>query len=125
MRFATAYSTIRDLADGQVVRRIVDRALEKLGSPVDLALVFFSHDLADLISNAAPGFCSMIGTDNVLGCSAESIVADRYEFEWQTALSIWLANFGNSEIQSCHLSFERLHQDGGFSGWPDSMTRCA
>ncbi len=121
MRFATAYSTIRDLADGQVVRRIVDRALEKLGSPVDLALVFFSHDLADLISNAAPGFCSMIGTDNVLGCSAESIVADRYEFEWQTALSIWLANLGNSEIQSCHLSFERLHQDGGFSGWPDSM----
>ena len=126
MRFASAFSTSPSLrtAIDDTCGAIVDA----IDSPIDIAFVFFSCEyVADdteaglSIEKLAEELVNRLGTDHVIGCSGESIVANQYELQWQPALSIWAASFDAVQIDTCHLEFRTMGNDAGFEGWPDKL----
>ena len=65
--------------------------------------------------------CELLGTENLLGCSGESIVGVRREIEHEPAVSLWLASWPGVQSTSMLLSFERTPEGGVIQGWPDEL----
>jgi hypothetical protein len=65
--------------------------------------------------------CELLGTGQVLGCGAESIVGTGCEVEGEPALSLWLARWPGASITPMHLQFERTPEGGALNGWPDGI----
>lgn len=69
-----------------------------------------------------PGLLTdLLGTENILGCSGQSIVSSQQELEDLPAVSIWVASLGQSRIDVFHLEYEQQSDGGAFSGWPHSI----
>ncbi len=101
-------------------------ALDELDRSVDLAFVFFSHQYLQSAESAAVEqlagqLVDRLGTDHLLGCSGESIVANQYELEWQPALTLWVASFDQSDIETFPLEFQTPGGDAAFVGWPPAI----
>lgn len=62
-----------------------------------------------------------LGTDCLLGCTGESIVAGGRELEGSPALSLWLAHLPETEVLPMHLEFQATPDGGMFSGWHESL----
>jgi len=119
MRFASSLSLLADTLSA--VREACSTALDQLGATPDLALIFFSADHAPLADQIATTACDALGTENVLGCSGESIVGVRREIEHEPAVSVWLASWPGVTAHSMLLSFERTPEGGVIQGWPDEL----
>ncbi len=126
MRFAAAFSTNSRLETA--LNEACGAVLDELDARVDVAFVFFSADY--LATSSAEGFSiqqlasrlvDQLGTENVIGCSGESIVANQYELEWQPALALWVASLPGASIAACHLEFQTPGSDAGFTGWSDEL----
>ena len=126
MRFTSAFSTNTHLQSAldEACGAIVD----EIDSSIDIAFVFFSCEyIADAeraglsIQQLAEQLVDRLGTDNVIGCSGESIVANQYELQWQPAISIWAGSFTSIQIECCHLEYRSFGDDAGFEGWTDSL----
>src|SRR5262245_27133151 len=91
MPFAAALSTAPPVP--AALAEVCDRAARELGPAPDLAVLFFSpqhlsglHDLAaDLRRRLAPRL--------LLGCVAESVIANEREVENRPALALWVARW--------------------------------
>jgi len=132
MRFASAFSTNENLqlALDEACGAVVD----EIDSSIDVAFVFFSMEYVNreaagkgvpaeqLAAELASQLAQRLGTENIIGCCGESIVANQYELQWQTAISIWAGNLGKAQIEGCHLQYRNLGNDAAFQGWTDSLT---
>ncbi len=127
MQFASAFSTNPDF------RIAIDEAcgavMDTIDASIDIAFVFFSCEyLTDdtatglSIEAAAEELVNRLGTDQVIGCSGESIVANQYELQWQPSISIWVASLDSPHLDSCHLEFRSLGDDAAFEGWEQGLT---
>jgi small ligand-binding sensory domain FIST len=96
-------------------------ALECLGGTPDLAILFISPHHARSADSIAPDACELLGTDNVLGCTGESIVGSGREIEEEPALSLWLARWPGAKLTPMHLEFERTSEGGVLEGWPEQL----
>ena len=128
MQFASAFSTHLDFR--QAIQEACGAVVDTIDAPIDLAFVFFSceylHNDTSTgfpIEAAAQEFVQRLGTQCVVGCSGESIVANQYELQWQAAVSVWVANLGQHQLDACHLEFRNLGNDAAFEGWPDEMSQ--
>jgi len=126
MQFASAFSTHLDFR--QAIEDACGSVVDTIDSPIDLAFVFFSCEYLQEarttgfpVEAAAREFVQRLGTQCVVGCSGESIVANQYELQWQPAVSVWVANLGQHRLDAFHLEFRNLGHDGAFEGWPDAL----
>lgn len=118
-RFAAALSTAADL--DAALAEVCQSALGRLGETPDLAFLFVSADRAAECDRIAEEVCQRLGTERLLGCTAESLVGVGREVEMEPALSLWLAKLPGSEILPMHLAFEPTPDGGAILGWPDRL----
>jgi small ligand-binding sensory domain FIST len=120
LRCASALST-REHA-GDALDEALQSAGESLGGDADLAFLFVSASHAAAADGLASAACERLGTSNVLGCTAESIVATGREVEEGPAVALWLARWPGSSLTPMHLEFERTAEGGALKGWPDALS---
>jgi small ligand-binding sensory domain FIST len=118
-RCASALSTVPD-AD-RALAEVCDNALAALGGTPDLAVLFVSANRAEACDAIAGKVCDRLGTERLIGCTAESIVGTGQEIEGEPALSLWLARLPGAEVLPMHLAFERTPEGGVILGWPDAL----
>ena len=102
--------------------------VDEIDASVDIAFVFFS---VEYITNASAAGMSIedlaeqliarLGTEKVIGCCGESIVANQYELQWQPAISIWAGHLPSVQLDCCHLEYRSLGDDSVFDGWTDAF----
>jgi small ligand-binding sensory domain FIST len=117
--FSAACSTLRDTRGA--VSEVCAEAMRDLGGTPDLGFVFFSADHIAHGEELAGPLCEALGTDQVIGCSGESIVSTAREWEGTSAVSLWLARLPGVRILPMHLEFARTPEGGSISGWPDGL----
>jgi len=120
MRFASSLSQNANTLSA--VREACSAALEQLGTTPDLAVIFFSATHAPQADRIAIAACDCLGTDNLLGCSGESIIGVRREIEREPAVSVWLASWPGVAANSMLLTFERTPEGGVIQGWSDELS---
>src|SRR5688500_16056656 len=91
IRCAAALSTHQNTQ--AALREACQQALEQLGGRPDLAMLFFSPTHARHAERLAAEACDLLGSDNLMGCTGESIVGTGREVEEEPALSLWLARW--------------------------------
>lgn len=118
-RYACALSTEPRALDA--VAECCQKVLDDLQSPPDLAFLFFSIDGADQGEEIAEQTVLSLGTENVLGCTGESIVGIAQEIEDRPAATLWAARLPQAEMDLMHLSFQHTGDGPSILGWPDSV----
>ncbi len=117
-QFASAVSTQPVTADAAA--EVCQQALAALDGTPNLAFLFFSSHHVEAADALAKRVCDAIGSDNLLGCSGESIVGAGQEIEMEPAMSLWLARLPATTIQPMQLEYQRSGNEGAFTGWhPD------
>lgn len=119
LKFAAALSTHHDAA--AAVEEACTKALADLAATPDLAVLFLSHHFAAAADQLANQVCDLLGTEQLLGCTGESLVGTGREVEDQPAVSLWVARWPKVSIRPFHLEFERTREGDVFAGWPDEL----
>jgi len=109
---STSDSAIEALAEA------LASASQSLGGQADLALIFCSPHHASQADQIAAAACDRLGTENLLGCTGESIVGGSQEIEGSPALAVWLARWPGVRLTPMHLALERTSEGGALAGWP-------
>jgi small ligand-binding sensory domain FIST len=126
-QFGSALSANQDTE--AAVAEVCAQALATLGGTPDLAFLFFSPHHVDAAGAIATQVCDAIGTENLLGCSGESIVGAGQEVEMEPAISLWLARLPKTSVRPMRLEYQRAANEGAFTGWhgdlPDNWSRQA
>src|SRR4029079_10797694 len=114
LAFAAALSTKSDTK--HAAAEACEKARHGLSGPPDLAVAFFSREHAAKADLLAGQLCDLLGTENLLGCSGESIVGVGQEIEEGPALSLWLAKWPGVTSHLLNLNFERTPEGGVIQG---------
>ncbi len=120
MRFATAFSLLEHV-DLAAADRTVGNLLDQFDTSIDLAFVFFTFHLREMAEDFVPRLPQRLGTQQILGCTAESIIANQLEIHQQPAMVIWAASLPGVSIETAHLQYQRLGHDAALTGWPESL----
>jgi small ligand-binding sensory domain FIST len=119
MKFASAVSTRPVLQDA--LDESLGLLMDQLDAPIDLAVLFFAgHDAADL-DRCWPETSRRLGKGPIIGCTCESVICDRQEFEWQAAVSVWAASLPGTQVDVMHLAFQTIGDDSAFAGWTERL----
>lgn len=116
-RCSAALSTKADTA--AAIAEVCRIALDQLTSPVDLAVVFFSHHHAEHASVIAESLCRYLATETLIGCTGESIIGGDREIEEGPAFSLWLGHFPQTRVQTLRIEFQSKPDGHLFLGLPD------
>ena len=119
MQFASSLSTESQWSTA--IDEVCRLALQQLPGAPDLALLFVSHHHEDGFDRIASQVCDRIGSEQLLGCTGESIVGVGREIEGMPAISLWLAQLPDVSITPMQLALERTGPGGAIVGWPDSL----
>lgn len=118
-QFAAALSTREDAASA--VAEVCQQLTAQLSRKPHLVIWFASQHHAGQLATIASQCCDRLGTDAVLGCTAESIVGGSQEIENAAALSMWGAVLPDSKVLPMHLELERSTEGGAIVGWPAGL----
>ena len=118
-RFASALSATPDAE--RAVAEVCQQAADELDAVPDLAVLLLSADAASAASRLAELVCDRLGSDRLIGCTADSLVGRGREVEGATAASLWLARLPGVDVQPVQLSFQTTPDGGTILGWPDSL----
>ena len=119
LAFASALSTNPNSLTA--LDEVVALALEQLQGTPTLALLFVSANHIAAAEKIAPRLCEQLGTENVIGCSGESIVGVGTEIEMASAMSLWVAALPDTTALPMRLEFVRTAEGGSIVGWPDDL----
>ena len=107
MKCVSALSTAR--ATDSAVREVLEKLDDGLaGLKADLCMLFASMHHADLLGRISAGLMEQGRARHVLGCTAESVVAEDREVEGSPALAVWAISLPGVSLQSL-----RLDEPGG------------
>jgi small ligand-binding sensory domain FIST len=118
-RFASALSVETDIR--RAVTEVCQSAMGGLQGTPDLAVLLVSSDRGPACDEIAGEVCRRLGTNRLIGCTAESVLGIGREIEGAPALSLWLAQLPGAELQAIHLAYETTPEGGVFVGWPDAL----
>jgi small ligand-binding sensory domain FIST len=119
LRFASALSTEPDpLAAATQACQLVR---ERLGATPDLAILFVSAKHTSAADALAPLVCDALGTENLIGCTAEGIIGVGREVEFEPAVSLWAASWPGVFATRLQLTYERTREGGVIQGWPAEL----
>lgn len=117
-QFAAALSTIPDTAGA--LKEVTDKLTRQLGGSADLVIAFFSADHVPAADRIAEELARRFHTEQVLGCSGESIVGLGEEIEDRAALVVWAARLPGVTLLPMHWQFTRTPEGTSIQGWhPD------
>ncbi|MFT7641183.1 MAG: small ligand-binding sensory domain FIST [Pirellulaceae bacterium] len=119
LQFASAVSTLPETK--AAVEQTCQQVLDKLDGKVDLAFAFFSGDHASNVAQLARNVSDRLGTNNLLGCTGESIVGAGQEIENGPAFSLWAASLPGVQLQTLQLRFEQTPDGPTITGWPEEL----
>ena len=119
LNFLTAYSTNEDTADA--IAQVCEEVRVQLAGAADLVFVFSSPHHAGELERIAAAVGEATRTQNVLGCTGESIVAGEREIEGAPAIVVWVAQMPGVCVRPFHVSFEGNADGGMFTGWPRDL----
>lgn len=114
-RFAAAFSATAD------VREVCGQVQSQLAAPVDLAFAFVSAAHREQLSEIAAALHAELGTDALLGCTAESVACNGREYEEPGGLALWAAHLPGASVSPMHLEFAATPEGGAPVGWPDDL----
>ena len=117
IRCAAHLSTAADPAEA--VLECGEAIRSALGGPASLVFLFASPHHAERLGEIAASLISQLGTAQVLGCTAESIVGGGREIEAECALAVWAAVLPDASLSTFPLLFTRTAEGGAIEGWPD------
>ena len=117
--FLTAYSTHEQTADA--LAQVCEEVRVQLAGAADLAFLFVSPHHAGELERIAAAVCDTTRTQNVMGCTGESIVAGEREIEGNPAIALWVAQMPGVGLRPFRLEFERNADGGMFTGWPGEL----
>jgi len=118
MPFFSLLST--QLNTWEALRETLDQAADV--GQADLACVFCSAHHLQAIASISEQIHAKIAPKCLIGCSAESIVANEREIEEQPALALWLAKFPPEvRLTPFHLTVEPTGDGYTILGWPDEL----
>jgi small ligand-binding sensory domain FIST len=98
---------------------VVGRVLEDLDGPPDLALVFVTAAHAGALEDIAGAIRATLRPAPLLGCSAESVLANGHEVEGGPAVSLWAGRTG--AVTPFHLELTPTPDGHALTGWPDAL----
>lgn len=115
-----AVSSLRARLD-EAIDEVCSQARDQFHGPADLAFVFVAADFARASDQIACAINDRLPITHLLGCTAESVIANRREIEHAPAIALWLARLPGMNLLPMHLNFERTPDGGTIVGWPDSL----
>lgn len=92
--------------------------VQRAPQTASVGVLFFSPHHLEAAPQIARAIGERLGTENVIGCSAASVLGDGRECEQGPALALWTASLPESSIAAMHLQYEPQTDGGGFVGWP-------
>lgn len=116
-RFASFLCTASDL--GVATTTAIARVKEALSAPASFACLFLTPHFQGDLKEICGRICDELGTENLIGCVAESVAGVNQEVEDNPALSLWAVSAPEQEITLAHLEFERTPDGSLFTGWPE------
>jgi small ligand-binding sensory domain FIST len=119
LAFASALSTNPDSL--AALDEVVALALAQLQGETTLAVLFVSANHIAAAEQIASKLCEELGTENVIGCSGESVVGVGTEIEMASAMSLWVASLPDTTVLPMRLEFVRAAEGGAIVGWPDEL----
>ena len=119
LRFASALSTNPQSASA--VAETVALIQEQLRASPSLVLVFLSAHHTDAAEQVARELQRSLETDNIIGCTGESIVGVGTEIEMDPAMSVWAACLPETAVVPMRLEFVRTPEGGSIVGWGDDL----
>jgi small ligand-binding sensory domain FIST len=122
MKCASALSTMRN--SEAALREVLDH-LEKefQGIEADLAIAFCSMHHADVLGKLGVELMARRLGRHVLGCTGETVIGNGREIESEPALSVWVIQLDQAEIQSIRIDdgTDGLDSLNGFTAGPDTV----
>ena len=121
----TAGALIGDgLARGDDLLAATDRAVAAALAPLgrvrpDLACVFVSGGSPDAAANALARASEAVGARNVVGCTANGVIAGGHGVEGAPGVSVWAASLPSVEVRAFHLEVLRTSDAIAVLGMPD------
>jgi small ligand-binding sensory domain FIST len=120
MPFAAALSTRED--SKRALTEVCERALSRLESKPDLALLFFSPHHLGAARALAAAASERLAARCLLGCPGQGLLADDREIEEGPALCLWLARWQRPvALSSFHLALTYTPDGTSLLGWPDEL----
>jgi small ligand-binding sensory domain FIST len=119
MPFAAALSTATSTE--RALEEVCTQARERLASPPDLALLFFSPHHAEA-GAALTAVAQRVQARCLIGCVGEAIIGNDQEVEQRPALSLWLGQWTRPvQAEAFHLTAEQTSEGQSLMGWPDGI----
>lgn len=119
MRFWSGIST--ESNTHLAVKLLASEALQQLGGPPDLSVVFISPHHRKASPDISASLKEMLGSKILLGCTGEGIIGTSVEIEQQPAISLWVADLPDVTLIPFHLSFEESPKGVRLKGWPKHL----
>lgn len=119
IRCASALST--EIEPLLATRRAAAQCRTVLGGSADAALAFFSPDFGRRSAELAAVLCDELGCQNVIGCTAESLVGRAREHEFEPGISLWAAILPGTTVDRLCLEFMQTPDGGSATGWPEAL----
>lgn len=119
-RFASALSTEPDSLPA--ARQVAEIVRERLGAKPDLAVLFVSAKHTAAAEKLAAVVADTLGTECIIGCTAEGIIGVGREVEFEPAISLWAASWPGVFVTPLKLAYERTRDGGVIQGWPDELS---
>ena len=117
--FASALST--DARLDRSIDIVCRQALEELGGPPDLAMLFVLSNYPEVDETVARRACDLLGPGSLIGGTAEAIVGSHREIEDEPAVSLWLAQLGGVRVLPMHLQLEKTPEGPSIVGWAEEL----
>ena len=119
MRCAVAASQHESLS--VALTQASHRAVADLGEIPTLAVVFISKAYGDQIASVMENLNDVIGSQKLIACTAEGVLADGIEFEDGPAVSVWLAHLPGATIETFAMEYRHTADGASFLGWPTGL----
>ncbi|MDQ1401926.1 MAG: hypothetical protein QOG03_242 [Actinomycetota bacterium] len=92
------------------------QVLEQIGGAPDLAAVFVTAGHAGALEDVGAAVRSILAPTVLVGCAAESVLANGWEVEGSAAIVVWAGHVG--PVTPVHLRLVRTADGTGLTGWP-------
>lgn len=121
--FVSAHSTLLD--SDAALRLVLQQLSEKLSGQATFAVVFATIEHASSFEAIAAAVTKQLGTQHVIGCTAETVLANETEHEGEPCLAIWAAQIPDMAIVPIAFDFQNTPGGPAISGWPGELATFA
>jgi small ligand-binding sensory domain FIST len=121
--FVSAHSTLLDT--DAALRLVLLQLSEKLAGPATFAVVFSTIEHVSSFETIAAAVTKQLGTPHVIGCTAETVVANDVECEGEPCLVVWAAQIPDMTVVPIVFDFQNTAGGPAISGWPPELATFA